>query len=252
MTNLTHNEPASRPGRLLMSVATVSAVVVGAAGIVAAQGQRAPPRSRRPASVHGTRIQAPDTEARRADDRGDDAATTRSRSASQPAGPTCSRSTSATTERPLHFKRERHRRIYVDAGDGNDCVQHRREQRRLHGHDRRRRSTAATGTTPWPAARERSAARRRRDDSIDGNGGSRSALMGAGDDTFVWDPGDGSDIVEGQDGNDTMVFNGAAAAEQSTSPPTEAGSSSSVTPATSRWTQRGRDASTSTPSVAPT
>ena len=31
---------------------------------------------------------------------------------------------------------------------------------------------------------------------------------------FVWDPGDGSDVVEGQDGNDTMVFNGADAAEQ--------------------------------------
>jgi Ca2+-binding RTX toxin-like protein len=33
--------------------------------------------------------------------------------------------------------------------------------------------------------------------------------MGAGDDTFVWNPGDGSDIVEGQDGNDAMIFNGA-------------------------------------------
>jgi hypothetical protein len=44
MTNLTHDEPRKAgPGRLLMSVATVSAVVVGAAGIVAAQGQAAPP-----------------------------------------------------------------------------------------------------------------------------------------------------------------------------------------------------------------
>ena len=33
--------------------------------------------------------------------------------------------------------------------------------------------------------------------------------MGAGDDTFQWDPGDGSDTVEGQDGTDTMLFNGA-------------------------------------------
>ena len=33
--------------------------------------------------------------------------------------------------------------------------------------------------------------------------------MGAGDDTFVWNPGDGSDTVEGQDGLDTMLFNGA-------------------------------------------
>ena len=30
----------------------------------------------------------------------------------------------------------------------------------------------------------------------------------------IWDPGDGSDVVEGQDGADTMLFNGAGAAEQ--------------------------------------
>ena len=33
--------------------------------------------------------------------------------------------------------------------------------------------------------------------------------MGAGDDTFVWNPGDGSDMVEGQGGADTLQFNGA-------------------------------------------
>src|SRR5262245_54270502 len=46
-------------------------------------------------------------------------------------------------------------------------------------------------------------------DFIDGNGGSDVAILGAGDDTFQWDPGDGSDVVEGQDGQDTMIFNGA-------------------------------------------
>ena len=51
-------------------------------------------------------------------------------------------------------------------------------------------------------------------DSIDGNGGADVALLGAGNDTFVWDPGDGSDVVEGQDGTDTMVFNGANVSEQ--------------------------------------
>ena len=35
------------------------------------------------------------------------------------------------------------------------------------------------------------------------------ALLGAGDDTFVWNPGDGSDTVEGQAGTDTLQFNGA-------------------------------------------
>jgi len=39
-------------------------------------------------------------------------------------------------------------------------------------------------------------------------------LMGAGDDTFVWNPGDGSDTVEGGDGTDKMLFNGANIAEK--------------------------------------
>ena len=51
-------------------------------------------------------------------------------------------------------------------------------------------------------------------DSIDGNGGNDVGNLGAGDDTFVWDPGDGSDTVEGQDGTDTMLFNGANGGEQ--------------------------------------
>ena len=37
--------------------------------------------------------------------------------------------------------------------------------------------------------------------------------MGAGDDVFVWNPGDDNDTVEGQDGVDTLLFNGANIAE---------------------------------------
>jgi len=37
---------------------------------------------------------------------------------------------------------------------------------------------------------------------------------GPGDDTFVWNPGDGSDTIEGQDGVNTMVFNGANIGEE--------------------------------------
>jgi Ca2+-binding RTX toxin-like protein len=51
---------------------------------------------------------------------------------------------------------------------------------------------------------------------IDGNKGADTALLGTGDDTFVWDPGDGSDIVEGQAGSDTMRFNGAPGDEKFT------------------------------------
>jgi Ca2+-binding RTX toxin-like protein len=50
-------------------------------------------------------------------------------------------------------------------------------------------------------------------DFIDGQQGNDVAFLGAGDDVFQWDPGDGSDIVEGQDGTDTLLFNGSAGAE---------------------------------------
>ena len=50
-------------------------------------------------------------------------------------------------------------------------------------------------------------------DVVTGGTGNDVALLGAGDDTFVWNPGDGSDVVEGQAGFDTLVFNGANIAE---------------------------------------
>ena len=50
-------------------------------------------------------------------------------------------------------------------------------------------------------------------DFADGQQGNDTALLGAGDDTFQWDPGDGNDTIEGQDGRDTMAFNGSAGNE---------------------------------------
>ena len=51
-------------------------------------------------------------------------------------------------------------------------------------------------------------------DLITGGDGTDAAFMGAGDDVFVWNPGDDNDIVEGQAGFDTMLFNGAAISEK--------------------------------------
>jgi hypothetical protein len=51
-------------------------------------------------------------------------------------------------------------------------------------------------------------------DTIDGHRGNDEAFLGAGDDTFVWDPGDGSDLVEGDAGVDTLRFNCANIAEK--------------------------------------
>jgi Ca2+-binding RTX toxin-like protein len=52
------------------------------------------------------------------------------------------------------------------------------------------------------------------DDFVNGGDGDDTAFLGAGDDTFVWNPGDDNDTIEGQDGFDTMRFNGAAIGEQ--------------------------------------
>ncbi len=51
------------------------------------------------------------------------------------------------------------------------------------------------------------------DDFIFGDNGNDLALMGADDDVFQWDPGDGNDTIEGQDGIDTMLFFGSNASE---------------------------------------
>jgi Ca2+-binding RTX toxin-like protein len=51
------------------------------------------------------------------------------------------------------------------------------------------------------------------DDAVDGGRGNDTARLGDGNDSFRWDPGEGSDVIEGQDGVDTMVFNGAAGPE---------------------------------------
>jgi Ca2+-binding RTX toxin-like protein len=52
------------------------------------------------------------------------------------------------------------------------------------------------------------------DDLVNGGDGNDVALLGAGDDTFVWNPGDDNDTLEGQDGFDAMLFNGANVAEK--------------------------------------
>jgi Ca2+-binding RTX toxin-like protein len=54
------------------------------------------------------------------------------------------------------------------------------------------------------------------DDSIIGASGVDVLIGGAGNDLFTWNPGDGSDVIEGQGGTDTMLFNGANIAEKIT------------------------------------
>jgi Ca2+-binding RTX toxin-like protein len=50
-------------------------------------------------------------------------------------------------------------------------------------------------------------------DRVHGQRGDDVAFLGAGDDRFTWDPGEGSDTVEGQGGKDRLYFNGSNASE---------------------------------------
>ena len=50
-------------------------------------------------------------------------------------------------------------------------------------------------------------------DFVDGQQGNDVGFLGAGNDVFQWDPGDGSDIIEGQAGADKMLFNGSGGDE---------------------------------------
>ena len=51
-------------------------------------------------------------------------------------------------------------------------------------------------------------------DFVDGQQGNDVGFLGAGDDTFQWDPGDGNDVIEGQAGADKMLFNGSNVGER--------------------------------------
>ena len=100
--------------------------------------------------------------------------------------------------------------IDVEAGNGNDTVLidgtfTTTEATRIDGQNGDDRLIGGSGNEVLIGGRG--------DDFIDGNGGVDTAFLGKGDDTFVWDPGDASDVVEGGAGFDKLVFNGSGGNE---------------------------------------
>src|SRR5438093_8267761 len=206
---------SARPVWLSAWAAAVLVAVAGAAGIVAGQGNAAPavkahkashlenPKFKHPKLKHGEltiggteasdkivlRLQAGEPGILQVDV-GDDGSA------------------------DFSFARERVARIAVDAGAGDDLVRIDESNgaftdtipTTIDGGDGNDTIAGGKGVETLLGGNG--------NDTIDGNGGNDLALLGAGDDTFVWDPGDGSDTIEGQDGTDTMVFNGANVAEQ--------------------------------------
>lgn len=103
--------------------------------------------------------------------------------------------------------------IDVEAGNGDDTVRIDQangtftttESTRIAGNNGDDALFGGTGAEVFLGGRG--------NDVVDGNGGVDTAFLGKGNDVFVWDPGDASDVVEGQQGSDTMVFNGAGGDE---------------------------------------
>jgi Ca2+-binding RTX toxin-like protein len=93
-------------------------------------------------------------------------------------------------------------RIEARAGAGNDTIDASgllagRAQLGLFGDDGDDRITGSAGV-----------------DFINGGRGTDTVTMGAGNDRFQWNPGEGSDVVDGQAGFDTHEFNGSNANER--------------------------------------
>jgi Ca2+-binding RTX toxin-like protein len=113
----------------------------------------------------------------------------------------------------LAFPRDQFTAIEVEAGDGDDLV--RIDQ--ANGVFTDTEATTLDGEGDEDDLRGGSGPETLKggsgDDAADGNVGADIGLLGRGDDSFTWDPGDGSDRVEGSRGDDTLVFNGAGGAE---------------------------------------
>jgi Ca2+-binding RTX toxin-like protein len=109
--------------------------------------------------------------------------------------------------------RNRFDRIRVAAGGGNDRVRIDESQGAFTDDERTTLDGGRGRDTLLGGAGDERLKGGPGNDTADGNGGADTAILGSGRDTFVWDPGDGSDRVEGRRGTDKLTFNGSNAAE---------------------------------------
>ena len=113
----------------------------------------------------------------------------------------------------LSFDRAAFDRIVVNAGGGNDRVR----MDEANGVFTDTETTSMNGEGGYDTLLGGAGAETflggAQNDRVDGNGGADVGILGTGHDTFVWDPGDGSDVVEGQGGTDRLLFNGSGGSE---------------------------------------
>jgi Ca2+-binding RTX toxin-like protein len=206
----------SRAVRLAASAVAVAAAVAGASGIVAGQGNAAPPTKADNAShpPNATKFKHPKLKHGLLTIKGTEASDKIALrlQAGQPGILQVDVGDDGSAD--FSFERDRIMKIAVDGRAGNDAVRIDESNgaftdtipTTIDGGDGNDTIAGGKGNETLLGGRG--------NDSIDGNGGNDLALLGAGDDTFVWDPGDGSDTIEGQSGADTMLFNGANVSEQ--------------------------------------
>ena len=201
-----------RPARLAASAFATAALV---AGIVASQASAAPSRQAEIASHHkDAEFKKPKLKHGELEIKGtrdDDKITLRLKAGD--AG-TLEVDVGDDGSADFSFERDDIQRIDLTARDGNDVVRMDESngaftdtiQTKLDGGDGNDTLIGGSGVETFLGGDG--------NDTMDGNRGNDVAYMGAGDDTFIWDPGDGNDTIEGQDGTDTMRFNGANVPEQ--------------------------------------
>ena len=121
--------------------------------------------------------------------------------------------------------------FFIEIGTHRDA-RHERQRRRRHVHRRRRPRRTRHQARRRRRSRQRHARRRRRRRPHPGRrrkrhhhgrqepaGTTDDVRGGAGDDTMIWNPGQGDDLNEGGDGNDTTVVNGGSGGEDFTVKP---------------------------------
>jgi FG-GAP-like repeat/RTX calcium-binding nonapeptide repeat (4 copies) len=95
--------------------------------------------------------------------------------------------------------------LVLDSGAGNDRLTGGSQSDVLMGGDGNDQLTGSLGSDIIFAGDG--------NDLLVGGDGNDTMFGGAGLDTFTWSPGDDNDVIEGQEGADVLVFNGAAIAE---------------------------------------
>jgi Ca2+-binding RTX toxin-like protein len=114
----------------------------------------------------------------------------------------------------FRFDRSKFERIRIDAGGGDDVVRMDEQAGAFTSEEQVTMNGGSGNDTLLGGVGPETFLGGTGNDLVVGRYGADTVSLGAGDDTYVWDPGGVSDTLEGDDGFDTLVFTGANIDEQ--------------------------------------